>query len=156
MRHVWLRRHTPWLTLVAVLVASSAQAQTATAAEQEVRAAVEAHVAGYASNTVEGYFERYANDITIWWPSGQRLARETYRQDWTKTLADGNLVVSAVTDDVRVHMAPSGDAGVASFLWKISRAGGNSYELQTSFTIFKRNGKWEIVHVSFNRDRSED
>ena len=141
MRHVWLRRHTSWLTLVAVLVASSAQAQTATAAEQEVRAAVEAHVAGYASNTVEGYFERYANDITIWWPSGQRLARETYRQDWTKTLADGNLVVSAVTDDVRVHMAPSA--------MPVSRRfSGRSAEPAATLTSFKHPSRYSSATES--------
>ena len=156
MRHVWLRRHIPWLTLVAVLMASPAQSQTAPTAEQELREAVEAHIAGYASNTVEGYFERYANDITMWWPGANRMERATYRQSWTKTLADGNHVASAETGDVQVHMAPSGDAGVASFLWKISRTGGNSYVLQTSFTMFKRDGKWEIVHMHFNRARSEE
>ena len=155
MRQVWRRQCIPWLTLVAVLMAAPGQAQTATA-EQELRAAVEAHVAGYASNTVEGYFERYAHDVTIWWPSGVRFARETYWQQWTKTLADGNLVESAETDDVQVHIAPSGDSGIASFLWRISRAGGNSYVLQTSFTMFKRNGKWEIIHVCFNRDPLAD
>jgi hypothetical protein len=35
---------------------------------------------GYASNTVEGYFQNYAPDITMWWPNGVRMARETYHQ----------------------------------------------------------------------------
>ena len=155
MQHVWRRHYTLWLTLVAVLVASPAQAQSANAAEAELRAAVEAHIAGYASNTVEGYFEHYADDITMWWPRANRMERETYRQSWIKTMAGDNLVVSAVTDDVQVHMAPSGDSGVASFLWKIQRTNGDPYVLQTSFTMFKRDGKWEIVHMHFNRARSQ-
>ena len=151
MRQVGRTQYTLWLALVAVLLAPAAQAQSPSGAEAEMREAVEAHIAGYASNTVEGYFEHYAKDITMWWPGANRMERENYHQSWTKTLADGNHVASAKTGDVQVHMAPSGDAGVASLMWIIERTSGRAYELQTSFTMFKRDGKWEIVHMHFNR-----
>src|SRR6185295_476590 len=142
----------PWLTLAGILAASSAGAQSSQAAtEQELRDAVNKYVAGYASNTVEGYFANYANDITYWWPNGLRQQREAYHKTWTDTLAGGNTVVSAVAEDVLVHAAPAGDAGVASFMWKISRKNGAPYDLQTSTTWFKRAGKWQIVHMHFNR-----
>ncbi len=142
-----------WFTLAVVVVAvPGARAQSKNAAvEQELREAVQKYMAGYASNTVEGYFQNYATDITMWWPNGVRMAREAYHQNWTETLAGGNTVVSAVADDVRVQAAPSGDAGVASFAWKISRKNGNPYDLATSATFFKRGGTWQIVHMHFNR-----
>jgi ketosteroid isomerase-like protein len=153
MRHLWRRQHlVPWLTVVVVLVASGAWAQaTATAAEQEIREAVKQYVAGYASNTVEGYFKHYAPDVTMWWPNGLRQQRAAYHKTWTDTLAGGNTVVSATADDVLVRAAPAGDAGVASFIWNISRKNGAPYALQTSTTWFKRDGRWQIVHMHFNR-----
>jgi ketosteroid isomerase-like protein len=153
MRHLWRRQHLfPSLTVAVILVASSAGAQSSKAAtEQELREAVNNYMAGYGSNTVEGYFANYANDVTYWWPNGLRQQREAYHKTWTDTLAGGNTVVSSVAEDVLVHAAPAGDAGVASFLWKISRKNGAPYALQTSTTWFKRDGHWQIVHMHFNR-----
>src|SRR6266540_5728926 len=152
MRFSVRKRDYVGLLIAVVVAASSAGAQTAKAAtEQELRDAVKKYMAGYASNTVEGYFDNYANDITYWWPNGLRQQREAYRQTWTTTLASGNTVVSSEADDVRVHAAPAGDAGVASFIWKISRKNGDPYALQTSTTWFKRSGKWQIAHMHFNR-----
>ena len=139
------------LTAALVLVASSAWAQTAASAEQEIREAVKQYMAGYASNTVEGYFKNYAPDVTMWWPNGLRQQRDAYHKTWTDTLAGGNTVVSAVAEDVLVRAAPAGDAGVASFMWNISRKNGAPYALQTSTTWFKRDGRWQIVHMHFNR-----
>jgi ketosteroid isomerase-like protein len=144
-----------YIALPAVLVCmsvSGVRAQPSKAAtEQQLRDLVNKYVAGYASNTVEGYFDNYATDVTYWWPNGLRQQREAYRQTWTEALASGNTVVSAVAEDVRVHAAPAGDAGVASFIWKISRRNGDPYALQTSTTWFNRGGKWQIVHMHFNR-----
>jgi ketosteroid isomerase-like protein len=139
------------LTAAFVVMASSAAAQAPSAAEQEIREAVKQYMAGYASNTVEGYFKNYANDVTMWWPNGLRQQREAYHKTWTDTLAGGNTVVSAVAEDVLVRAAPAGDAGVASFIWNISRKNGAPYALQTSTTWFKRDGRWQIVHMHFNR-----
>jgi len=152
MRCVWHKHHHLSLIAAVLLAASTAGAQTSkVATEQELHDAVEKYMAGYASNTVEGYFDNYANDVTYWWPNGLRQQREAYRQTWTTTLASGNTVTSAKAEDVRVHAAPGGDAGVASFIWKIGRKNGDPYDLQTSTTWFKRNGKWQIVHMHFNR-----
>jgi ketosteroid isomerase-like protein len=139
-----------WASLAAVLAVPAVLAQDN--AQRELRQAVEKYMTGYASNTVEGYFDNYAKDITFWWPNGLRQTREAYYKTWADGLARGNNnVKSAVAEDVRIHAAPSGEAGVASFLWKIERAMGEPYALQTSATYFKRNGKWEIVHMHFNR-----
>ena len=127
--HTWRRTHALLLLTAGVfLAASGAAAQTPSAAEQEIRDAVRKYIAGYASNTVEGYFENYAPDVTMWWPNGLRQQREAYHKTWTDTLAGGNTVVSAVADDVLVRTAPAGDAGVASFMWKISRKNGAPYD----------------------------
>jgi ketosteroid isomerase-like protein len=152
MRWVWLRQSLLlWLAAAAILVAPLAWAQHASG-EQEIREAVNRYVAGYASNTTEGYFEHYAKDVTFWWPNANRQTREAYHKSWDEGLKRGdNNVKSAVAEDVRVHSAPSGESGVASFLWKIERAKGDPYDLQTSVTYFKRSGKWEIVHMHFNR-----
>jgi ketosteroid isomerase-like protein len=140
------------LAAAAVLAVSSAKAQPAKAAtEQELRDAVNKYMAGYGSNTVEGYFANYANDVTYWWPNGLRQQRDAYHKMWSDTLAGGNTVTSSAAEDVRVHAAPAGDAGVASFIWKISRKNGDPYALQTSTTWFKRDGRWQIVHMHFNR-----
>ena len=152
MRHIGRRRYLlSLLTAVLFLVAPSAWAQTSASAEQEIRDAVRQYMAGYASNTVEGYFKNYAPDVTMWWPNGLRQQRDAYHKTWTDTLAGGNTVVSAVADDVLVRTAPAGDAGVASFIWNISRKNGAPYALQTSTTWFKRGGRWQIVHMHFNR-----
>jgi ketosteroid isomerase-like protein len=153
MRNTWRRLYALLLLTAGVfLAASGAGAQTSSAgAEQEIREAVKQYMAGYASNTVEGYFKNYANDVTMWWPNGLRQQREAYHKTWTDTLAGGNTVVSAVAEDVLVRVAPAGDAGVASFLWNISRQNGAPYALQTSTTWFKRDGRWQIVHMHFNR-----
>jgi ketosteroid isomerase-like protein len=147
--------HTHIVVLVVALIVtalSGASAQTSKAAtDQQLRDLVNKYMAGYASNTVEGYFDNYANDITYWWPNGLRQTREAYHKTWSDTLAGGNTVVSATAEDVRVHAAPGGDAGVASFIWKISRKTGDPYALQTSATWFNRNGNWQIVHMHFNR-----
>jgi ketosteroid isomerase-like protein len=126
-------------------------AQASRGAEQDLREAVRKYIAGYASNTVDGYFEHYAPDVTMWWPNGLRQEREAYRKSWSDGLARGNTVELGEFDDLRIHAAPAGDAGVASFLWKIKRKGGEPYALQTSTTFFKRDGKWQIVHMHFNR-----
>jgi len=152
MRHICRWPHVLFMVTAAFFVmASRAGAQTPSAAEQEIREAVKQYMAGYASNTVEGYFKNYANDVTMWWPNGLRQQREAYHKTWTDTLAGGNTVVSAVADDVLVRTAPAGDAGVASFIWNISRKNGAPYALQTSTTWFKRDGRWQIVHMHFNR-----
>ena len=140
------------LTAGVFLAASGAGAQAPSAAtEQEIREAVRQYIAGYASNTTEGYFQNYAPDVTMWWPNGLRQEREAYRKSWDDGLKRGQTVTSAEFDDLKIHAAPSGDAGVASFLWKIKRASGEPYSLQTSTTLFKRSGKWQIVHMHFNR-----
>ena len=153
MRHICRWPHVlSVLTAAFVVMASSAGAQTSSAgAEQEIREAVRQYIAGYASNTTDGYFQHYASDVTMWWPNGLRQEREAYRKSWDDGLKRGQTVTSAEFDDLKVHAAPSGDAGVASFLWKIKRATGEPYSLQTSTTLFKRSGKWQIVHMHFNR-----
>ncbi len=152
MRPQWRRRDLLSLTVTVVLVVSGVEAQPSKAGtEQELRDSVNKYMAGYASNTVEGYFANYANDVTYWWPNGLRQQRDAYYKTWTDTLAGGNTVTSAAAEDVRVHAAPAGDAGVASFIWRISRKNGDPYALQTSTTWFKRDGRWQIVHMHFNR-----
>jgi ketosteroid isomerase-like protein len=152
MRPIWQKHTLVAVIPIVALAALTIVAQTTKAAtEQQLRDLVNKYMAGYASNTVEGYFDNYANDVTYWWPNGLRQQREAYHKSWTETLASGNTVVSAEAEDVRVHAAPAGDAGVASFIWKISRKTGDPYALQTSTTWFKRDGKWQIVHMHFNR-----
>ena len=64
-------------TFAMLLVASGLlAAQTARGAEQDIREAVRKYIAGYASNTVDGYFDHYAPDVTMWWPNGLRQERE--------------------------------------------------------------------------------
>jgi ketosteroid isomerase-like protein len=137
---------------LAIVVGVTGAPQTPNGAvEREVRDSVDRYMAGYASNTVEGYFDNYADDVTYWWPNGLRQQRDAYHQLWADTLAAGNTVTASKAEDVRVHTAPAGDAGVASFVWKISRKVGDPYALQTSTTWFKRQGRWRIVHMHFNR-----
>lgn len=153
MRHVGRRSLCLlWLTLAIVLMTSGVGAQSATTAtDAKIREAVKQYLAGYASNTVEGYFQHYAPDVTMWWPNGLRQQRAAYYKTWDEGLKAGNTVESAELDDLRIHSAPSGDAGVASFIWKIKRKTGEPYALQTSTTFFERGGKWQIVHMHFNR-----
>jgi ketosteroid isomerase-like protein len=155
MRHLFRRQHALsrlTVALILIFAAAIAGAQTGSAAaEQEIREAVKQYMAGYASNTVEGYFRNYAPDVTMWWPNGLRQQRDAYHKSWSDTLAGGNTVVSAAAEDVQVRTAPAGDAGVASFIWNISRKNGAPYALQTSTTWFKRDGRWQIAHMHFNR-----
>jgi ketosteroid isomerase-like protein len=140
---------------MALWAVSEGRAQPqASAAEKEVRSVIEQLSRAYGANDVAKYMAFYADDLTQWWPNGQRVDRETYRKSWTETVQKGGGVEAAEVVDVRIHMAPSGDAALVSYLLRVKRKGVPpervNAEYQMSPVLFRRDGTWKIVHLHFS------
>ena len=143
------------LAMIALLAAPAAATRAAAAdAEQEIRQVVADIAAAYGSNEVETYFSYFAEEMTQWWPNARRIGRQEYYDMWTGVVAGGGGNVAAEVDDLRIHVAPSGDAGVASYLLNVTRKNAPAerahVEYRMSLTFLKREGTWKAVHLHFS------
>ena len=142
------------LTILGAMTGKVQQTPAAQKAEAEVRAALMDFAASYGKNDVEKYFSYYADDLITWWPGGRRMEKETYHKSWAENVAKGGGNTTAEVTDLKIHVAPSGDAAVTSYLLKVQIKNGpptrQTAEYQMSPTWFKRNGKWQVVHLQFS------
>jgi len=158
MRFVFRMLPISLLMVAAILVVGKGNAQTLGAAAQkaegEIRAAIMDFAGAYNSNNVEHYFAYYAPDLITWWPGARRMEKETYHKSWTENVEKGGGVSSGEVADLRIQIAPAADAAVASYLLKVKRKGVPpdrvDVEYQMSPTLFKRDGKWQVVHLQFS------
>jgi ketosteroid isomerase-like protein len=124
-------------------------------AEQEIRDAVKQIVAAYGANDVEKYFSFYAPDMTVLRATG-RWTTQGYHERWKQVVGSGGGVASADVVDLQVQLSPAGDSAVASYQMPVKpryasaeAAKGQPTEIIYYMTdvYFRRNGRWEIVHL---------
>jgi ketosteroid isomerase-like protein len=137
------------LSFLAV-AASTGQEQNV---EQEIRELVLQFNKDYEENNLEPYFAHYADDLTQWWPEG-RVTLTQYKKQWQELIASGGGVEQNVVSDLRVQVGPSGDTAVASYkVDVVTRTPEGKRNMESAMETdvwFKRNGRWQIVHLHYN------
>lgn len=104
----------------------------------------------YEANDMKAYWPFYADDMSQYWEEG-RLDIEDYKKYWAKQLADGTKILEVKTEDPVFHISPGNDAAVAAYriYTKMLRPDGTttaSWHQETD-VLFKRNGRWQVVHL---------
>jgi ketosteroid isomerase-like protein len=144
-------RQLPLFMIVALITASDGTQRpvAGSGAEQEVRQLVSQLTASY-KNDLPTYFSNYASDLTMWWPIG-RVDKERYQKS---TATRGDLEAAEVSD-LHVQASPSGDAAVASYILTLKESpSSESRSYQMSVIWFRRDGKWQIVHLHYQPKRA--
>jgi calcium/calmodulin-dependent protein kinase (CaM kinase) II len=107
----------------------------------------------YRENDLETYWSFYADDLTQIWDTGY-VSLEQYKQDWTALVAGGGGVVDTRSQDMRIHVGPTGDTAVVTYLMVSRYRGTNGNETEGRFyetdVWFRRDGRWQIVHYHFS------
>jgi ketosteroid isomerase-like protein len=142
----------PNLPALLLAVAAAAPASAAAVAEREVAEAVKACNRAYAANDLAAYWAFYAPDLTQWFATG-RVDLPTYRRDWEKFVAEGGRVEAAEVEDLVIQVGPSADAAVASYRLRVRTRGTDGKltdeAMHESDVLFKRDGRWLIVHLNY-------
>ncbi len=146
------------LSLLTLVPASVAVAQSPAVAEREVRAFIDTYNAAYGRNDLDAYFTSFAPDLTQWFPSG-RVDLPSYQASWRKYIGSGNRLEKVEVQDLRVQVGPSADSAVATYILRVTTrtaAGAVSTEdNQETDVLFKRGGQWTIVHVNYAPARKQ-
>jgi ketosteroid isomerase-like protein len=140
------------MLLEAAVVAFLAAAPVAASVEQEVRDVEAKWNAAYAANDLPTYWSYYDAAATMWLAEG-RVPLATYKKDWNALIAGGGKVLSNVLKDVEVHVSPAGDAAVATYLVTVATRYPDGKVVndvaQETDVLFKKDGKWKVVHVHY-------
>lgn len=129
------------LCIAALSGAATASAQ-GNRAEEEVRQTILALTAAY-KDDLPKYFSYYDPNTVMLWSMRGRVTVKEY-QDMTKNRKNYE---STGADDLRIQVSPSGDAAVASYVLTTKTAGEEPELWQLSPTLFRRDGKWQIVYL---------
>jgi ketosteroid isomerase-like protein len=136
---------------LSLLLTAAGAAQGATASE--IEKLVVAFNQAYERNDLEKYFSYYADDVTQWFESG-RVSLADYKKDWYGLIQGGGGVEKNAISDLRVQVSPGGDSAVATYALDVvtRQAGGKKTKERAWETDvwFKRDGKWQIVHLHYN------
>ncbi|OLE66622.1 MAG: hypothetical protein AUG09_06535 [Acidobacteria bacterium 13_1_20CM_2_68_7] len=116
----------------------------------EVKDFTERFNRAYESNDLKAYWEFYADDMTQYWEEG-RLDIADYRKYWEKQLADGTKILEVKWAEPAFHISPAGDAAVAAYriYTRMRHPDGSvaaSWHQETD-VLFKRDGRWQVVHL---------
>lgn len=137
------------MTLATAILALAMLAQT----ESEVRGLVQKFNAAYLANDLPAYFSYYAPDVTLWFESG-RADLAGYRKSWEKLIAEGGGIEQNDVTDLKVQVGPNGDTAVATYLVRVATRQRDGKvvreEAKETDVWFKRNAKWQIVHLHYN------
>ena len=138
------------LTAGAAYVAGAASAGPREKALAEVKDFTDRFNKVYESNDLKAYWAFYADDMTQYWEEG-RLDIADYVKYWEKQIADGTKILEVKTAEPAFHVSPLNDAAVAAYriYTKMRRPDGSitaSWH-QESDVLFKRNGRWQVVHL---------
>lgn len=138
------------LSLLLLLLSSSTQSQTT---EDEIRRLEVEFNGAYERNQLDKYFSYYADDVTLWFPSG-RETLEGYKKDWYGLIQGGGGVEKNALSDMKVQVGPSGDTAIATYALDVVTRGTDGKRtkeraLETD-VWFKRGGKWKLAHVHYN------
>ncbi len=138
------------LVLAAGLCLAAAGAGAREKALAEVRGFTDRFNQAYEANDMKAYWGFYADDMTQYWEEG-RLDIPDYRRYWEKQLADGTKILEVKTADPVFHISPGNDAAVAAYriYTKMQRPDGTTTAgwHQETDVLFKRNGRWQVVHL---------
>lgn len=135
--------------------------QNPASAEVAVRDTITRLNAAYAANQLDTYFSFFADDMTVWWNTEGRQDRPTpkaaYVKSWPEFVKKTGGHESCRTDDLRIQVAPAGDAAVASYaltcVFKTAPSGSSREETyEITSVLFQREGRWQVVHFNW-RDR---
>ena len=148
------RRKAAVISLTLVLAAGLCLAASGSGAREkalaEVRAFTDRFNESYGSNDLKAYWGFYADDMTQYWEEG-RLDIQDYKKYWEKQLADGTRIVEVKTADPVFHISQENDAAVAAYriYTKMQRPDGTTTAgwHQETDVLFKRNGRWQVVHL---------
>ncbi len=107
----------------------------------------------YEANDLKAYFDFYSDDMTQLYQQG-RLDLPDYRALWEKEIAGGGGMVEVKTADMVFHVGPSNDSAVAAYriFTKQRHPDGTttaSWNQETD-VLFKRSGRWKVVHVHYS------
>jgi uncharacterized protein (TIGR02246 family) len=144
------------LLIAAVPIALSATGQSqstaAASADKEVREVIHTYNAAYARNDLDVYFSYFAPDLTQWFPSG-RVDLKSYKESWTKSVKEGNVLEKAEVMDLQVQVSPTADAAVATYVLRVTsknpKGEVSTSDNQETDVLFKRDGQWTIVHINY-------
>lgn len=121
--------------------------------EREILALGDRLDRAYRENDLDTYWSFYADDVTQIWNTGY-VSLEQYKRDWTALVAGGGGVVDTRSEDVRVHIGPTGDSAVVTYFTIARYRGTNGNESEGRFyetdVWFRRDGRWQIVHYHFS------
>jgi len=138
------------LVVAAGLCLAAAGAGAREKALAEVRGFTNRFNQAYEANDMKAYWGFYADDMTQYWEEG-RLDIPDYRKYWEKQMADGNKIVEVKTADPVFHISPGNDAAVAAYriYTRMQRPDGTTTAgwHQETDVLFKRNGRWQVVHL---------
>jgi calcium/calmodulin-dependent protein kinase (CaM kinase) II len=121
--------------------------------EREILALGDRLDRAYRENDLETYWSFYADDLTQIWDTGY-VSLEQYKQEWTALVAGGGGVVDTRSQDMRIHVGPTGDSAIVTYLTVARYRGTNGNESEGRFyetdVWFRRDGRWQIVHYHFS------
>jgi ketosteroid isomerase-like protein len=107
----------------------------------------------YERNQLDQYFSYYADDVTLWFPSG-RETLEGYKKDWYALIGGGGGVEKNALSDLKVQIGPSGDSAIATYAVEVVTRGADGKRTkERAFETdvwFLREGNWKLVHVHYN------
>lgn len=146
-----------WLTPSAYV---SAQ-QDPGSAEREVRDTITRLVRAYGVNDLDTYFSFFAEDMTVWWGSNGRNDKPTpkaaYVRSWPEFVKKTGGHESCQLADLRIQVAPSADAAVASYeltcVFKTAPAGSPREATYEMTAVLFRRDQWQVVHFNW-RERA--
>lgn len=144
---------------VGVLLAGAAFASAASAAPEPAATQIQrlevAVNAAYAANNLPTYFTYYSDDLRAMFPEGPTTL-PGYKKSWTAFIKGGGAILGFKYSDMKIQVAPGGDAAVASYEAKVSTrtpGKGVSVDAYSETDVwYKRAGQWKIVEVHYSEN----
>lgn len=145
--------------LVAVLIATSTMAEHHNSAEAKVNAAVHAFNVAYATNDVEGYFDYYTDDATLYFFGARQIVAD-YHEEWSTMVDAGGAVEKNDISDVQVQVMPGDEVAVATyFVDNATRSPEGQTTVAKAFESDvwqKIAGEWKIVSLHYTEIAPEE
>lgn len=125
-------------------------------AEDEVRQAVNAKLAAYASTDVDKYFSSYASNMSLCCSDGGWWSRSGYYAMWKDLVAKGGGNSKAAAVDLRLQASPEADVVIASYQMPITSRGQNPQDMQFNMTEVwvKTDGRWQVHALQFGSGKA--
>ena len=148
------------LTCLAIaLISFPAMADQHGAAANEVRDAVKAFNAAYATNKVDDYFGYYIDESSLYW-DGARQKVSAYHEQWSQMIDAGGAVEKNDLSDIQVKVMPGGDVVLATYFidYRLRTPDGEVIESKAfeSDVWQKVDGAWKLTSLHYTEIPTED